>query len=32
MASNFSGAPSVSVLLACYLYLLPVWRLIQRNK
>lgn len=25
------GAPSVSVLLACYLYLLPVWRLIRKR-
>ena len=25
------GAPGVSVLLACYLYLLPVWRLIKRK-
>ena len=26
------GAPGVSVLLACYLYLLPIWRLIRRRK
>ena len=25
------GAPGVSVLLACYLYLLPLWRLIKRK-
>lgn len=25
------GAPGVSVLLACYLYLLPLWRLIRRK-
>ena len=25
------GAPGTAVLLACYLYLLPVWRLIHRN-
>ena len=25
------GAPGVSVLLACYLYLLPAWRLIKRK-
>ena len=25
------GAPSAAALLACYLYLLPVWRLIKRN-
>lgn len=25
------GAPSAAVLLACYLYLLPVWRLNKRN-
>ena len=26
-----AGAPSIAVLLACYLYLLPLWRLIKRN-
>ena len=26
------GAPGVSVLLACYLYLLPAWRLIKRKE
>lgn len=26
------GAPSVSVLLACYLYLLPIWRLLYKRK
>ncbi len=26
------GAPGVSVLLACYLYLLPLWRLIRSKK
>ena len=25
------GAPSISVLLACYLYLLPIWRLIKKK-
>ena len=25
------GAPSAAALLACYLYLLPVWRLIKRK-
>ena len=28
---NAVGAPGISVLLACYLYLLPVWRLIRRK-
>ena len=25
------GAPGISVLLACYLYLLPIWRLVKRK-
>ena len=28
---NAVGAPGISVLLACYLYLLPVWRLVKRK-
>ena len=26
------GAPSLSMLLACYLYLLPLWRLTRKNR